>query len=450
MSGIIFSSKQSQVSSSTPFVQLMTTLPTSTDDPCYERLAEIELAYGRFVPRQFLNLLGVEDIRKAQISQQVECEMTILFADIHDFTALAETISPQETFNFLNSYLVQMEPVITAHGGIIDKYIGDGIMVLFPAAPDDALRCSLAMLAKLAEYNLGRERAGYMPIRIGIGINTGIVTLGTVGGRNRMDGTVIGDAVNLAARLERLTKFYDVPVLTSEHTLQSLADPAPWLVRLIDRAKVRGKQHHQPVFEVFNADPSELRNIKQQNVELFEKALAHYHLGDLAGARARFDVCHMKIPDDHPTRMYLEYCSAPNTGSTQIELAAPWREEFVTGDTTIDSEHRIMLFGLNALARAVYLGSSALVPLLMTKIIAATERTFAAEEEIMKTNNYQFCDLHLRQHRYFMAALNDVRQELIQGSDDSIHTAFHVRQRLTDWLIDHILTADRHLTYRYI
>lgn len=428
----------------------MTTLPPSTDEPWHARLTETELAYSRFVPRQFLNLLGVEDIRKVKVSQQVECEMTILFADIRDFTTLAETISPQEVLNFLNSYLDQMEPVITAHGGIIDKYIGDAIMALFPASSDDALRCSLAMLSKLDEYNSGRERAGYTPIRIGIGINTGIVTLGMVGGHDRMDGTVIGDAVNLASRLERLTKFYDVSVLTSEHTLQSLADPTPWLVRLIDRANVRGKQNHQPVFEVFNSNPPDIRNIKQQNIELFEKALAHYQLGDLAGARARLNVCHMEMPDDHPTRMYLEYCGAPNTGSAQIDLAAPWRNEFVTGDPAIDSEHRTMLFGLNALARAIYLGSSSLVPLLMPKIILATERTFAAEEAIMKTNNYQFRDLHFRQHRYFMATLTAMQQELVQGSDDSIHTAFRVRQRLTDWLIDHILTADRHLTYRHI
>lgn len=427
----------------------MTTLPKNTDEPWHELLTETERAYSRFVPRQFLNLLGVEDIRKVQISQQVECEMTILFADIRDFTMLAETISPQEVLNFLNSYLAHMEPVITAHGGIIDKYIGDAIMALFPASPDDALRCSLAMLAKLDEYNIGRDRAGYTPIRIGIGINTGIVTLGTVGGRDRMDGTVIGDAVNLAARLECLTKFYNVPVLTSEHTLQSLSDPTPWLIRLIDRANVRGKQNHQPVFEVFNADPPATRNIKQQNIELFEKALAHYHLGDLAGARARLNVCHMEMPGDHPTRMYLEYCSAPNTGSAQIELAAPWRSEFVTGNTTIDSEHRTMLFGLNALARAVYLGSLTLVPLLMPKIISAAERTFAAEEEIMKASNYRFREMHSRQHRYFMAALHAIQQELLQGSDDCIYTAFHVRQRLTDWLIDHILTTDRHLTYRH-
>lgn len=425
----------------------MSTPLQSTDEPWHERLTETELAYSRFVPRQFLHLLGVEDIRKVQISQQVECEMTILFADIRDFTALAETISPQEVFNFLNSYLDQMEPVIAAHGGIIDKYIGDAIMALFPASPDDALRCSLAMLAKLDEYNAGRERAGYIPIKIGIGINTGIITLGTVGGRNRMDGTVIGDAVNLAARLERLTKFYAVPILASEYTLQGLKDPALWSVRFIDRARVRGKQNSQPVFEVFDADPSSIKEAKQQNLELFEKALAHYHLGDFAGARERLNVCLAAMPGDSPTRMYLERCNATGSNAAQIELAAPWRRELSTGDTAVDSEHRIMLSGINALARAVYLGSWNLIPLLMPKIISATERNFSAEEEVMQVRNYPFRDLHLRQHRHFLATLNALQQEIAHGSDDCIHMAFRVRQRLTDWLINHILTADRHLAY---
>lgn len=422
---------------------------SNTDNPWHERLTETELAYSRFVPRQFLQLLGVEDIRKVQISQQVECEMTIMFADIRDFTALAETISPQEVFNFLNSYLDQMEPVIAAHGGIIDKYIGDAIMALFPGGPDDALHCSLAMLAKLDEYNIGRERAGYAPVRIGIGINSGIVTLGTVGGHDRMDGTVIGDAVNLAARLERLTRFYEIPILTSEHTLERLAEPDSWLVRFVDRARVRGKQNHQPVFEIFDADLPEIREVKRQNLELFEKALAHYHLGDLAGARERLNVCHERMPGDKPTRMYLEYCNAPSSSNARIELTEPWRPEFAIGNRIVDVEHQTMISGLNALARAVYLGSSNLIPLLLPKIISTTERNFAAEEALMQANHYAFSELHLCQHRHFLAALNALEQELTAGSDDAILTAFHVRQRLIDWLIDHILTADRHLTYRH-
>lgn len=415
----------------------------------HQRLTDIEQAYARFVPHQFLQLLGVEDIRKVQISQQVECEMTVMFADIRDFTALAETISPQEVFNFLNSYLDQMEPVIAAHGGIIDKYIGDAIMALFPGGPDDALSCSLAMLSKLEEYNEGRQRAGYAPVEIGIGINSGIVTLGTVGGRNRMDGTVIGDAVNLAARLERLTKFYGIPILTSEHTLERLSDRSFWSVRFIDRARIRGKQNHQPVFEIFDGDPPEFRKIKRQNLELFEKALAHYHLGDLTGARERLNVCHERMPGDNSTRMYLEYCNSPATNSARTELTEPWRPEFATGNKVVDSEHQTMLSGLNALARAVYLGSSNLIPLLLPKVISATERNFAAEEALMQANHYAFSELHLLQHRHFLHTLNSLEQELAAGIDDPILSAFHIRQKLIDWLVDHILTADRHMTYRH-
>jgi class 3 adenylate cyclase len=229
-------------------------MPPENSDALRERLNNTTAAYSRFVPREFLNLLGIEDIRKVELGQQVERKMTILFCDIRNFTALSETMSPQENFNFLNSYLVQMEPVITAHGGFIDKYIGDAIMALFPGSPDEALRCSQAMLRQLDDYNDGRQRAGYRPIRIGIGINTGIVILGTIGGAARMDGTVIGDAVNLAARLERLTKEYRVSVLISDYTLYSLDHPDDWAIRFLDRTQVRGKQGSHSVYEVFNND----------------------------------------------------------------------------------------------------------------------------------------------------------------------------------------------------
>ncbi|MBK7685122.1 MAG: adenylate/guanylate cyclase domain-containing protein [Rhodocyclaceae bacterium] len=143
-------------------------LSLSTDpmDASREPLSEIELAYGRFVPRQFLHLLGHNDIRNVELGQQVECKMTVLFSDLRDFTALSESMSPQENFNLLNSYLMQMEPVIAAHGGFIDKYVGDAIMALFPDSPDEAVRGALAMLGKLDEYNAGRQRAGYRPVKL--------------------------------------------------------------------------------------------------------------------------------------------------------------------------------------------------------------------------------------------------------------------------------------------
>src|SRR4030042_2883471 len=157
--------------------------------------SKLKRAYDRFVPQQFFKLLGIEDITKVKWGDQVERTMTILFSDIRNFTSLSESMSPQQNFDFINSYLSQMEPVISQNGGMIDKYVGDAIMVLFPNGADDALNGSIAMLRMLESYNQERSKAGYSSIRIGIGLNTGLLMLGTVGGKNRMQGTVISDAV---------------------------------------------------------------------------------------------------------------------------------------------------------------------------------------------------------------------------------------------------------------
>jgi adenylate cyclase len=433
------------------------TIPLSTSQPASllsgespgvgrEQLTDTEMAYGRFVPRRFLDLLGFNDIRKVQLGHQVERKMTILFSDIRDFTALSESMSPQENFNFLNSYLMQMEPVIAAHGGIIDKYIGDAIMALFPDSPDAGLRGALAMIDKLDEYNAGRERAGYRAIKIGIGINTGIVILGTIGGVSRMDGTVIGDAVNLAARLERLTKEYKVPLLISEYTLYSLENAAPYSIRFLDRTHVRGKQDNQSVFEVFDADPAALRIAKRETLKEFEQAMACYHLDDIPQAREYLSKVLAAAPDDAATRAYIERCDArigvPHPPA--LELAAEWREEYEIGVPRIDLAHKNLLLDMNALARAVHVGAWNLAPPLLAQIQFAAAADFTIEEELMHERGYPFILLHARQHQRFFEYFGELRTEIESGKEDRIYLAFRVKRLLTDWLLNHILNADRH------
>lgn len=429
----------------------MTTSPIAKHQP-HERLSETELAYSRFVPRQFLHLLGVDDIRAVQLGQQVEQSMTILFSDIRDFTSLSESMSPQENFNFLNSYLVQMEPVIAAHGGIIDKYIGDAIMALFPASPDDALRCSLAMLAKLDEYNAGRERAGYRPIKIGIGINTGIVILGTVGGEGRMDGTVIGDAVNLASRLERMTKEYQVPVLISEYTLCSLENPKPWSIRFLDRTHVRGKHDDQSVYEVFDADPPELRVAKKSTLNIFQQALAHYHLGNFPAAQKHFAICLAEVPDDSAARAYLQRCKDPalRTGSPNDPGKGTdfiWHEAHTLGIEAIDSAHKDLLADMHVLTRAIHAGTQELISPLMAQIQAAAAHSFMLEEQLMQERAYLFAEMHARQHQRFFEYFNELQDGMGRDEKDPIYLGFRVKTLLTDWLINHILNADRHFSH---
>lgn len=424
-----------------------TSLPIKHSLP--EPLSETELAYGRFVPRRFLTLLGVDDIRKVRLGQQVEQSMTILFSDIRDFTSLSESMSPQENFNFLNSYLMQMEPVITAHGGLIDKYIGDAIMALFPASPDDALRCSQAMLAKLDEYNAGRARAGYRPIKVGIGINTGIVILGTVGGEGRMDGTVIGDAVNLAARLERMTKEYQVPVLISEYTLCSLENAKPWSIRFIDRTHVRGKHDDQSVYEVFDADPPALRVAKKSLLTTFQKALAYYHQGDYIAASEHFSICLETVPEDSAADAYLQRCQAhlrdedgANGDGTPDFL---WQEACALGIDSIDNAHRGLLTVLHTLRLTI--GNPSLVTPLLAQIQEAANRSFLLEEQLMQENHYPFTAMHLRQHQRFFESFQELQSEITGDLDDPVYAGFRVKHLLGDWLLNHILNADRHFAH---
>jgi hemerythrin len=420
--------------------------PQDSSTVLRERLDTITKAYSRFVPRQFLNLLGIEDIRKVELGQQVERKMTVLFADIRSFTALSETMSPQENFNFLNSYLVQMEPVIAAHGGFIDKYIGDAIMALFPDSPDQALHCSLAMLQRLEEYNDGRQRAGYRPIRIGIGINTGIVILGTVGGAERMDGTVIGDAVNLAARLERMTKEYRASVLISEYTLYSLDKPELWSIRFLDRTFVRGKQGTQSVFEVFNCEPAPLREAKHQHQKHFDQALAYYHFDDILGAREQLLTYIAMVPDDTAAHAYLERCETFNDGldSLRAELPSVWRDEYSIGAGMVDAAHKNLLADMNALDVAIGAGSMSQASSLLARIHSSASRDFMNERQLMEEDNYPFIDLHVRQHERFFEFLTELQGEIESRERDQVYLAFRVKRLLTGWLVNHILSADRH------
>jgi class 3 adenylate cyclase len=185
--------------------------------------------------------LARKNIAEIQRGECVKKQMSILFADIRSFTTLSEQMTPEDTFKFINGYLRRMEPAIINNGGFIDKYIGDAIMALFEGSADGAVKAGVTMLNTLADYNVKRQRSNRQPIEIGIGINTGNLMLGTVGGNSRIDTTVIGDAVNLSARLQELTKVYQTPLLISHNTFACLEEPMKYALRVIAQEQVRGK-----------------------------------------------------------------------------------------------------------------------------------------------------------------------------------------------------------------
>jgi PAS domain S-box-containing protein len=277
------------------------------------QLYQLNKANERFVPRQFLQLLNKESIIDVQLGDQVQLDMSILFADIRDFTTLSEKMTPEENFKFINGYLSHMEPAIRENNGFIDKYIGDAIMALFSGSADEAVKAGIDMLYRLAEFNAARITPKRLPIHIGIGINTGSLMLGTVGGPNRMDSTVISDAVNLASRLEGLTKYYGVSLLISHHTFMRLQHPVEYAFRVIARVKVKGKSEMVAVFEIFEAEPPEIRQMKLATKPTFEKALFLYTLHSFREAAQLFQECLEITPWDKVAQIYLERCQQQDT-----------------------------------------------------------------------------------------------------------------------------------------
>ncbi|MGB7276038.1 MAG: adenylate/guanylate cyclase domain-containing protein [Geitlerinemataceae cyanobacterium] len=280
-----------------------------------DKLLQLNRANEQFVPSQFLRLLDKQSIVEVKLGESVEQKMSILFADIRSFTTLSEDLSLEENFKFINSFLSRMEPAIINNQGFIDKYIGDGIMALFSGDADDAVRAGISMLHKLAEYNIHRGNSGYSPIEIGIGINTGNLMLGTVGGQFRMDGTVIGDAVNLASRVEGLTKNYGASLLISDRTLSALNESQKYDVRTIDRVAVKGKSEEVSVFEVFSADPEELRSLKRETKHLFEQAVTFCQTQRWQDAEQKFLECLEQNPRDRAASIYLNRCRKTRVNS---------------------------------------------------------------------------------------------------------------------------------------
>lgn len=271
----------------------------------FTRIELLTNAYERFVPNNFIKHLNKDDIVEVQLGDSAQSSMTIMFADIRSFTSLSEVMTPAENFKFINSYLERMEPLITHNQGFVDKYIGDEIMALFEQSPDDALNAGIAMLNTLEDYNRHRKNTGYSPIRIGIGINSGELMLGIIGGKNRMDGTVISDAVNLASRMEDMTKQYRTSLLISEDTYRYLQNPDDYNIRLIDYVQVQGRRHSVAIYEVYNNDPAPLKNAKLSNHKLFEQAVMNYQKSDYSLALPQFQHCLKSAPDDQVSQLYI-------------------------------------------------------------------------------------------------------------------------------------------------
>jgi two-component system sensor histidine kinase ChiS len=266
-------------------------------------------SFSRFVPREFLKCLNKDNITEVELGDNALRYMSILFSDIRSFTQLSEKMTPQQTFKFLNSYLDRMNPFIWNNRGFIDKYIGDSIMALFPYGEESGLSAAVEMLKHIPVYNAHRGGYGYAPIRIGIGIHTGPVILGTIGHEMFMQGTVISDAVNIAAYLESRTKIYKVSLIVSEQLITGIKDPGKFRYRLLDKISVKGKDIPVVIYEVFEGDPEPLADLKQRTKRQFERGVQEYLNRNMVQALKIFHELHKRHKEDDTVKYYRDRCA---------------------------------------------------------------------------------------------------------------------------------------------
>ncbi len=249
------------------------------------QLESLLKAYGRFVPHEYLRFLRKENITDVHLGDHVSKVMAVMFSDIRSFTTISEKMTPQDNFNFVNAYLKRVSPEIRSHYGIIVKFLGDGMMAVFPDGADDAVASGVAKQKRVHEYNEQRLEKGYLPLQVGIGIHVGHMMLGMVGEENRMQGDAFSDNVNLTARLEGLTKFYGVSLLISEQTLEHLSNSTKYQIRFLDRVVVKGRNEPISVYEILDAEIDDIKILKLNSQPDFEQALDYYRQGSFEQAK---------------------------------------------------------------------------------------------------------------------------------------------------------------------
>lgn len=253
---------------------------------------------------------------------------TLLFSDIRGFTTLTEALGPQATVTLLNEYFEIMVDCITREGGMLDKFIGDAIMAGFgiPLAHDDdedrAVRASVSMIRELNEWNVTREAEGKLPVHIGIGLNTDVVVSGNIGSKKRMDFTVIGDGVNLAARLESACKQYSAKILISEFTQAKLR--GIYRMREVDLVVVKGKTKPVSIYEVLDYHTPESFPNMMDVLGNFTEGLARYRAGKWDDAIAAFEKALSYNPQDKLSKTYIGRCELLKATPPEGEWDGVW------------------------------------------------------------------------------------------------------------------------------
>ncbi|MAG13788.1 MAG: hypothetical protein CMN78_04250 [Spirochaetales bacterium] len=259
-------------------------------------LRDANVVFRRFVPDEFLKFLGIQQLIDIRPGKQIEVLLTVMFCDIRSFTSLAERMQPREVMSFVNRYLEFAGPVIRENGGFVDKYMGDGVMALFPGEEAEALRAGVQIVTGLPSLDLE------IAANAGIGLHRGHAMLGTVGDHGRLDTTVLSDAVNVASRLQSLSAGYGAGILASSDAVAQKTGTL-YYARFVDSVRLKGRETATQVYEIL---PAKRRDLLSPLDEIYEQAFKALSQRDLGEAHRLISDCLSGDPTDPIYRMLNE------------------------------------------------------------------------------------------------------------------------------------------------
>jgi signal transduction histidine kinase/class 3 adenylate cyclase/CheY-like chemotaxis protein len=273
-------------------------------------LYSINSATNRFVPSEFLQSLGYETITDVRLGDYQERDVTVFFSDIRSYTTMAETMTPEQNFKFVGTYVNRMGPIIRRFEGFVLHYLGDGIMALFLKSPYRAVQAAITMQKRIRRYNAMRIRKGRDPIEVGMGLHSGPLVMGIIGDKHRNDPATISDAVNIASRMEGLTTLFGAKILVTKATMDRLLDPDAFAHRYLGKVLTKGKKEQVEVYELLDGESEDRKTAKLKTKDQFEAGVRAYIEKDYKKALNRFGSVLDLDKDDKAARYYFEQVNA--------------------------------------------------------------------------------------------------------------------------------------------
>ncbi|MFD0674117.1 HAMP domain-containing protein [Cohnella sp. GCM10027633] len=271
-------------------------------------ITQFSEASFRFVPQQIFKSLGKKGILDIRLGDQVQQNMAVMVANLRDFHRYAQTLSPKDNFDFMNSFLRRFGPIVREEDGLISKYLGAGFMALYPGYAEQALQSAVTIRRELGRYNEDRRKAGYEPVDIGIAIHKGPLMLGIIGEERRWEGNVISDDVHLTALLEKLSAELGSTVLVTKTFFEQLREPERFRHRSLGRITPEGHGEAVELIDVYEGDPDTVRLAKDRTKALFERGLLLCQEGRFFDARETFVEVIKLNRLDKAAKLYFYLC----------------------------------------------------------------------------------------------------------------------------------------------